>query len=214
MPAKNSKKLEIERRRQQVGDLAVQGWTQAAIADQLSISQATVCDDLIKIRRQWRESAVRDFDLAQAESLQEINRVRREAWPAWERSKKPQQSAVINGEGPGGTSRKTLKNQHGDPRFLDIILKCNAAEQALLGLAAPTRIEPVMPSFQPLTPEARRLHIQAILQEQSQHRVIEETRPNEEDDDGSQATEASADAVDGRGAVAAEPLGAEAEDGP
>ena len=131
VPAKRIKKLEIERRRQHVGDLALQGWTQSAIADYLDISQATICDDLTKIRRQWRESTVRDFDLAQAESLQEINRVRREAWPAWELSKKPQQSAVLNGD--GGASRKMLKNQHGDPRFLDIILKCNAAEQALSG---------------------------------------------------------------------------------
>lgn len=212
MSAKRSKKLEIERRRQQVGDLALQGWTQSAIAEQLSISQATVSDDLQRIRRQWRESTVRDFDLAQAESLQEINRVRREAWPAWERSQKPQQSAVLNGD--GGASRKTLKNQRGDPRFLEIILKCNAAEQALLGLSAPTRIEPVMPSFQPLTPEARRLHIQAILQEQSQQRVIDEIRPNEEDDDGPQTTETSADPVDGRGVAEAEPPGAEAEIGP
>ena len=212
MPAQRSKKLEIERRRQQVGDLALQGWTQSAIADQLSISQATVSDDLQRIRRQWRESTVRDFDLAQAESLQEINRVRREAWPAWERSQKPQQSAVLNGD--GATGRKTLKNQHGDPRFLDIILKCNAAEQALLGLAAPTRIEPVMPSYQPLTTEARLMHIDAIVREHDERRVIEEIRPNEEDEDGPQTTETSADPVDGRGAAEAEPPGAEAEVGP
>ena len=210
MSAKRSKKLEIEHRRQQVGDLVLQGWTQSAIAEQLSISQATVSDDLQRIRRQWRESTVRDFDLAQAESLQEINRVRREAWPAWERSQKPQQSAVLNGD--GGASRKTLKNQHGDPRLLDIILKCNAAEQALLGLAAPTRIEPVMPSYQPLSTDVRLQHIQAIVEEQE--RVIDEVRPNEEDDDGPQTTETSADPVDGRGAAEAEPPGAEAEVGP
>ena len=209
MSAKRSKKLEIEHRRQQVGDLVLQGWTQSAIAEQLSISQATVSDDLQRIRRQWRESTVRDFDLAQAESLQEINRVRREAWPAWERSQKPQQSAVLNGD--GGASRKTLKNQHGDPRLLDIILKCNAAEQALLGLAAPTRIEPVMPSYQPLSTDVRLQHIQAIVEEQE--RVIDEVRPNEEDDDGPQTTETSADPVDGRGVAEAEPPGAEAEVG-
>jgi hypothetical protein len=42
VPAKRSKKLEIERRCQQVGDLALQRWTQATIADHLTISQASV----------------------------------------------------------------------------------------------------------------------------------------------------------------------------
>jgi hypothetical protein len=209
VPANRGKKLEIERRRQQVADLYMQRHAQAAIAERLGISQATISADLKRIRRQWRESTVRDFDLAQAESLQEVHRIRREAWAAWELSKKPHQSAVLNGD--GGTGRKTVKNQHGDSRFLAIILDCNATEQALLGLAAPTRIEPVMPSFQPMTTEVRLQHIQAILEEQE--RVIDEVRPNEEDDDGSQTTEASADQTVGRGAVAAEPPGAEAENG-
>lgn len=37
-------------------------------------------------------SAVRDFDLAREEELRRINCVMREAWDAWERSKKPSQA--------------------------------------------------------------------------------------------------------------------------
>lgn len=207
MPANRSKKLEIERRRQQVADLYMQRHPQAVIAERLGISQATISADLKRIRREWRNSTIRDFDLSVAESLQEVNRIRREAWSAWEHSKKPQQSAVLNGD--GGAGRKTIKNQHGDARFLEVIIKCNEAERALLGLAAPTRIEPVLPSFQPMSPDVRRQHLDAILDEYE--RVIDEVRPNEGDNDGPPTIEASAGQIDGRRALAAEPVDTAAE---
>jgi hypothetical protein len=145
MPTTPQKKLEIVKRRQQVAEFYLQSWTQAAIAEHLGLDQSTISDDLRAIRRDWRESTIRDFDLAQAEELQKTDRIEREAWAAWQRSQKPAQSAVMNGDGAGGATRKSVKNRDGDPRMLDLVLKCGVARRNLLGLDAPTRIAPVTP---------------------------------------------------------------------
>jgi hypothetical protein len=136
---------QITQRRQRVAELYVKGWFQTAIARELAMSQPTVCQDLQAIRKQWRESAIRDFDAARELELQKLDRVEREAWAAWERSQQPAQSAVVSGDGAGQHTHKSLHTQHGDLRALDTVLKCNAARRSMLGLDAPTRIAPVMP---------------------------------------------------------------------
>jgi hypothetical protein len=130
--------------------LYLQGWSQVAIADQVGVSQATVCEDLKNIEELWRQSSVRDFDRAQNKELAKLDRIERESWSAWDRSQKPQQSAVIQGESQQPT-KKTLKNQIGDPRFLDQIHKCVASRRAILGLDAPQRHEHSGPDGGPMT---------------------------------------------------------------
>ena len=80
--------VRIEQRRQQVAELYLTGWTQAAIARELSVSQATVSADLKVIRRQWRESGIRDFDEAVAEELSKYQILEREACSGWQCSMK------------------------------------------------------------------------------------------------------------------------------
>lgn len=53
-------------------------------------------------------------------------------------------------DGGSARARKTVKNQHGDPRFLEQVQKCVAQRRALLGLDAPTLVAPVTPSGDPL----------------------------------------------------------------
>jgi hypothetical protein len=158
MPVKPNKKLEIAGRRQQVAELYVQGHTQCAIGQRLAISQPTVCDDLRQTKQQWRASAIRDFDAARDLELQKLDKVEREAWAAWDRSQKPAQSAVISGEGAGQRTRKSVKNQNGDLRALELVLKCNQARRTMLGLDAPTRIAPVTPDGQ----EPYRLAVESL----------------------------------------------------
>ena len=151
MPKDAHQRLEIARRRQQVADLYLQRCTQVTIAERLNVSQATVCDDLKKIRAEWRESAIRDFDQSCELELRTIDWVQRESAEAWERSKKPTQSAVIHGDGTSTPTRKILKNQIGDPRFLEQIHKCIASRRAILGLDAPQRLEHSGPDGGPMT---------------------------------------------------------------
>jgi hypothetical protein len=138
----------MARRRDQVTELYLQGFVQTAIAEKLGISQSTVCFDLKAVHKGWRESAIRDFDAARDLELKKLERIEREAWAAWERSQKPIQSATVNGDGAGPPNRKAMRSQHGDARFLAIILKCSEERRAMLGLDAPLKIAPVTPDGQ------------------------------------------------------------------
>ena len=135
----------LARRRATVADLYIQGWRQVDISSHLGVAQATISTDLKTIQTQWRESAIRDFDILRERELQKLDRLEREAWDAWERSKKPSQSAVMTTDGHDQRTQKTVKDQVGDPRFLEQVHKCIASRRALMGLDAPTRIAPTSP---------------------------------------------------------------------
>jgi hypothetical protein len=135
----------IEHRRQQVAEHYLTGWTQAAIARELAVSQATVSADLKVIRRQWRESGIRDFDEAVQEELHKYQILEREAWSGWQRSQEPaEMSRIVQGE-TGKKAEKTVRQRTGDPRFLELVHRAIAGRRALLGLDAPTRIAPTSP---------------------------------------------------------------------
>ena len=145
MTVKPRRKLEIAQRRQKVAELALQSWTQESIAQELGISQSQVAADLKKTRQSWRESAIRDFEAARHEELARLARIERESMAAWERSKQPLQTATVNGEAGAQKARRTVKHQNGDPRFLDIALRCSEARRQIVGLDAPTKIAPTTP---------------------------------------------------------------------
>lgn len=72
-----------------------------------------------------------------SEQLEMLRLIQREAWAAWERSKEPGHTAVIDGAGEGEPSktRQTIVRQTGDYRFLEQLQKSLAVSRALLGLA-------------------------------------------------------------------------------
>lgn len=151
MSVSRTQKLKILNRRQQVMALRLKEWSQAEIAAELGVSQATVSGDLKQIEKEWRASSIRDFDLACAVELKKIDQLERAAWEGYEQSKKPAQSAVMHGDAGSSPARKTVKNRYGDPRFLDQVHKCMAARRALLGLDAPKRVESQESPDKPLT---------------------------------------------------------------
>lgn len=170
MANKHNRRFAAEQRRQQVTDLYLQGWSQPAIAEHLQVAQTTVSLDLRKVQEQWRESSIRNFDEIRSVELSKINLVEREAWAAWQRSQKPAQSAVVNGEGTSQRARKTLKNQYGDPRFLEQVNKCISQRRALLGLDVTPAISPIEGSIDGnVSLEARRERVMEILAAFSQH---------------------------------------------
>ena len=194
MTVKPVRKLVIAQRRQRVADLYLQGWTQDAISRELGISQPQVAGDLKKINQAWRQSAIRDFDAARDVELARIQRMEREAWAAWERSQQPSQTAVVDGQAGAQRAKRTVKHQHGDARFLDIVLRCSEARRQLLGLDAPTKIAPTTPDGQPLTREQRDIMIQAIITERLGPAALLPGRA--ETDDEEQRAEEAAGVVD------------------
>lgn len=69
-----------------VAELRLKGYTQLQIADHLEVTQATVCRDLKTLEKQWRESALRDFDVDRVMTLKKLELAEKEYWAAWERS--------------------------------------------------------------------------------------------------------------------------------
>jgi len=165
MGTKALKKLEIVERRKRVGELYLKGWGQAEIANELKVRQSTISLDIKKINEAWRESTIRDFDDLRELELAKLNKVEREAWDGFERSKQPHQSATTDGQAGTQKARRTVRHQNGDPKYLSVILECNKARRELLGLDAPIKVAPTTPEGEALTNEQRQMHINAIVME-------------------------------------------------
>ena len=154
--------VRIEQRRQQVADLYVKGSTQSQIARGLGVAQSTVSADLKAIRREWRDSRIRDFDEAVAMELKKLDNLEHEAWSGWERTQQPAESTKVTQDGSGKKAEKTVKQQQGNPRFLEQVHRCIAGRRTLLGLDAPTRIAPTSPDGK----EPYRLQVQHMTDEE------------------------------------------------
>ena len=141
-------------RRQHVAKLYLQGKYQAEIARQLGVSQQQISKDLRMLHRQWRASAMRDFDARQEQELAKIDLLERTAWEAWERSLHPRELTLtehteggdvpdehgkVHPKSPIRRASVRRENQVGDPRFLERIDKCIERRCAILGLEAPKR---------------------------------------------------------------------------
>ena len=112
----------------------LKGSTQAQIARELGVAQSTISDDLKAVRLEWRESRVRDFDEVVTMELQKLDRVERESWNAWERSQKTVEIDRVTQSGSGDRKvEKVMKQQVGNFRFLDQIVRCSASRRAWLG---------------------------------------------------------------------------------
>jgi predicted transcriptional regulator len=164
MKKHNRQEFAVAHRRMQVAELYLKGLSQPAIAEQLGVSQPTVSGDLKAIQQQWRASDIRNFEERRAMELQKIDLVEREAWDAWERSKKPAQSATVTGAGNGQHTRKSVKNQIGDPRFLEQVNKCISQRRDLLALDVQPAAKPLETHFNANVPiEVRWDRIRTLL---------------------------------------------------
>jgi hypothetical protein len=164
MPPPKNRRFAAELRRHQVAELYLQGSSQTAIAEKLNVAQSTICSDLAHCQKTWRAAANKDFTEIRAQELKHLDLIIREAWAGWIRSQKPAQSAVVSDKPGSQHSRKTMKNQVGDPRFLDLVAKCILQKRQMLGLDVPPPI-PVLddPADANISLEARQQRIQSLL---------------------------------------------------
>jgi hypothetical protein len=163
MSSRQNRRFTASQRRLQVSELYLKSWTQAAIAAHLNVSQSTVSEDVRYLIKKWEQSAIRNVDELRARELLKLDYMERESWAGWERSQKPAQSAVVTGEGNGQQTRKSMKNQIGDPRFLDQVSKCIAHRRAITGLDSPLQMADVTPPVPEETPEQRKARLDEIL---------------------------------------------------
>ncbi len=130
--------------KEEVRRLLARRYTQEQIAAALDISQPAVSKWKKKIEADAADAAA-DRGTEIRAALDSLAEVEREAWLAWERTKRPAvESRRERGSGPDGPIRKAqrvTKYQAGDPAFLQVILGCQTQRRALLGLDAPTKAQ-------------------------------------------------------------------------
>ena len=141
-------KAEIERDRRRIADLYLHGWLHADIAKDIGVAQSTVSRDLVALHGEWKKSALLDFNEAKARELAKVDRLEREYWEAWERSKQGQKRTTVKGRGGSEDDEPTHKEKSvtldegtGDPRFLQGVQWCIDRRCKVLGVDAPQKLE-------------------------------------------------------------------------
>lgn len=133
-------RLAILDRRKNVARRYLRGEQQWEIARAFEVTQQTISLDLKAIQAEWLAQAVLDRGEWTARELAKIDHVETAAWGAW--SKSLENAEVLkarmrrHGEHAEEATEKTSKGQAGDPRFLDLVLKCVARRCELLALNA------------------------------------------------------------------------------
>lgn len=160
MSVNKSDHLQVLSRRSKVAELVLRGVTnQFEICARLGMEpkqQPTVSRDIKAIEEDWRRIAAQQISEARGRELERLDRVEREYWDAWERSKVERQSTrnrrrrkptqKLDAEGRPLTETEdedeTKKEpRDGDARFLDGVLACVKKRCEILGIDAPKRLK-------------------------------------------------------------------------
>ena len=121
-----------------ISRLYLEGRLQADIAAHLSelrdykISQQLVSYDLKRIRQRWIKEQIDNFDEMKAQELAKIDQAERNAWEAWQKSRKAKAQKTVE-----RTVREEEKS--GDPRYLSVVMHCVQERCKLRGLYSPQK---------------------------------------------------------------------------
>jgi hypothetical protein len=130
----NADSLAILERRKRVAARYIRGETQWEIARAFEVDQKTVSRDLAEIRKAWLEEAVKDVSEVKAKELARIDAAEEQAWRAWMKSQEDAHTLRSRTRGTDDETVKVSKGQAGDPRFLELILKCVQKRCEILGI--------------------------------------------------------------------------------
>jgi len=141
------KKIETLALRSKIGRLYLSKNTQVEIAEIVGLTQQSVSLHLKELQKEWIESANKDFDLTRAIELAKIDRLEATAHDGWEASRKDKTTESVDtvSDVEVKTQIRT-QSQYGNPRFLDIVLKCVTKRCEILGLYAPSKIAATTPN--------------------------------------------------------------------
>ncbi len=139
--AKNRSLIQRHNDRKTIADLHLKGWSKTEIARYLEVAPSTVTRDVEAIQKEWKASAVRDYDLAREEELQKLRLLEKEYWLAWERSQSDKETSIteqLNTAIAQQSGRQKIatrtETKSGEVAYLNGIGKCIAERSKLLGL--------------------------------------------------------------------------------
>lgn len=127
-------------------ELAVLGWSQHHIAEDLGISQAAVSKLLKRIETRLFREMAETVGRQKARHALRLEHLFAEAMRSWNESKadstRRRQRKTQSGQGADATvAELVVENQHGDPRYLDEARKALADHRKLWGLDAPQKVD-------------------------------------------------------------------------
>jgi predicted transcriptional regulator len=135
MAGKKRTSDQIQSDRAKIASFMLRGYSQKQIADEMKMTEAMVSREVKELRKDWAESAKIDMNEALGQELARIDQIEKEAWEAWEESKKPtkrEQQSVTEGQAQKVSIVKNYRT--GDPRYMNIITWCVEQRSRLLGL--------------------------------------------------------------------------------
>lgn len=135
-------------RAQRAVSLAIQGWTQHAIARDLGVSQAAVSKILGRADARMLAELRDHVERQKVRQTQCLQHLYRESLAAWEASKgeatrrrQRKTESAAGGSGGSRVAEVTIETHHGDPRYLEESRKALGDLRALWGLNAPQRVD-------------------------------------------------------------------------
>jgi hypothetical protein len=133
--------VRILSRRSKVADLLLRGTRcQLEICRQLGMEPSqrrTIGRDIAALNEEWKQQAAVSFDEFKGKELARLDMIETAAWKGWERSLLDDEMREAMKEGDKERSRKSVRGQAGDPRFLNIALQCVRERREILGLKKP-----------------------------------------------------------------------------
>jgi|SRR5262245_10486337 len=149
MPRSNSPR--VRQREELAWSLCARGMTERRIAEEIAkaglgkITQQGVSAMLCRVEsRALKELSDRVGGL-KARQTESLWRIYEEALAAWERSKLPQKSLTTkrtgDGEGAAAETVSVIRDQDGDPRYLDLAMSALADIRKTWGAEAPKKAE-------------------------------------------------------------------------
>jgi len=144
MAGRRRSKSELTRDRRRIADLYLAGWTQAAIGEEIGLSQPTISLDLKALQRDWLASSLVDFDAAKSQELAKVDRLEREYWTAWEASKADKETKTtekVDSTNNAARAKAQVRREGrvGNPSFLSGVQWCIERRCKVLGIDAPTK---------------------------------------------------------------------------
>jgi len=125
-------------------ELLVRGYTIAEICSELDVTKTTGYKMIKRVTDEWRRSAMSSINEVKAKELAKLDHIESAAWEGWERSKQSRRKQTIDSDilklkdNPAlRTPRKSKsveEDRDGDPRYLDMILKCVDRRIRILGI--------------------------------------------------------------------------------
>ena len=135
-PKRTPEALKLDRA--ETVQLLRRGWTKTAIAEKLGVHQTQISYDWKCILKEVMEARDKDLEELIAIKLEEYGEIKREAWAAWEQSKKDRQrlmnEATTNHFGESNKQSETIERGNWSSEYLRTIINCLAAERELQGL--------------------------------------------------------------------------------